>query len=249
MDKENYVTINDEGLAEVSPTASRDAQLAFIDNFRQLQGENTAQIGTQTHALGSDLTAPYGGLHGPSDYMRSRYQTPQTESRVAAMRTASQLSALNQLMQNDQNRWSNRYSQAYRNYQKRANSGGGGGNGDGDGSNININTQTGDGDIDVNTNPNTSGNNIIQTGENTYQNLETGETYSTAGTAFMTTAGSGMSLGVWPNGSRMTEGSTYTAPNGNMYVYKKMNNTQTPNVYLIGTNTYGQGKSSGNGGW
>ena len=130
MDKENYVTINDEGLAEVSPTASRDAQLAFIDNFRQLQGENTAQIGTQTHALGSDLTAPYGGLHGPSEYMRSRYQTPQTESRVAAMRTAAQLSALNQLMQNDQNRWNKRYNKAYSDYQRRkANSGGGGGNG------------------------------------------------------------------------------------------------------------------------
>lgn len=250
MDKENYVTINDEGLAEVSPTASRDAQLAFIDNFRQLQGENTAQIGTQTHALGSDLTAPYGGLHGPSEYMRSRYQTPQTESRVAAMRTAAQLSALNQLMQNDQNRWNKRYNKAYSDYQRRkANTGGGGGNGDGEGSNININTQTDNGDIDVNTNPNTSGNNIIQTGENTYQNLETGETYSTAGTAFMSTSGSGMSLGVWPNGSRMTEGSTYAAPNGNVYVYKKMNNTQTPNVYLMGTNTYGQGKSSGNGGW
>ena len=104
---------------EVSPTASRDATTAFIDTYRQLQGENTAQIGEATHALGSDLTAQYGGLHGPSDYIRSRYQTPQTESRIAALRTTAQLNALNQLMQNEQNKWKNRYNQAYRNYQKR----------------------------------------------------------------------------------------------------------------------------------
>lgn len=104
---------------EVSPTASRDATAAFIDTYRQLQGENTAQIGEAAHALGSDLTAQYGGLHGPSDYIRSRYQTPQTESRIAGLRTAAQLNALNQLMQNEQNKWKNRYNQAYRNYQKR----------------------------------------------------------------------------------------------------------------------------------
>lgn len=111
---------------EVSPTVSRDNQLAFIDQYRQLQGENTAQIGEAAHALGSDLTAQYGGLHGPSEYIRSRYQTPQTESRIANLRTTAQLAALNQLMQNEQNKWANRYNQAYRNYQKRANSSGSG---------------------------------------------------------------------------------------------------------------------------
>ena len=115
------ITINDEGLMEISPTASRDEQMAFIDTYKQLQGENTAQIGTQAHALGSDLPAQLGGLHGPSEYMKSRYQTPQTESRVASLRTAAQLSALNQLMQNEKNKWSNRYNQAYRAAAKRAN--------------------------------------------------------------------------------------------------------------------------------
>lgn len=129
------ITINDEGLMEVSPTAGRDATMSFIDTYRQLQGENTAQIGTTAHALGSDLTAQYGGLHGPSEYIKSRYQTPQTESRIANLRTTAQLAALNQLMQNEQNKWANRYNQAYRNYQKRANSpssGGGSGSGSGD---------------------------------------------------------------------------------------------------------------------
>lgn len=252
-DMDNVITINDEGLMEVSPEASRNAQTSFIDTYRQLQGENTAQIGEAAHALGSDLDAQYGGLHGPSDYIKSRYQTPQTESRIAGLKTAAQLSALNQLMQNEQNKWANRYNQAYRNYQKRANSSGsgsgttstaGGGN-----EGLNITTNTGESeDEDVNTNPNTSGNNLIQTGDNVYKNLNTGETYSTADTAFMTVASSGMSLGLWPDGSKMTVGSTYTAPNGNVYTYQKFDNTPTPNVYLVGGNTYGQ-QSGGDGGW
>ena len=120
MDNDNYITINEQGLAEVNPTASSDMQNAFIDAYRNIQGENTAQIGTQAHDLGSDLEAQYGGLHGPSEYMKSRYQTPQTESRIAGLRTASQLSALNQLMQNDVASWKDKYSQAYRDAQKRA---------------------------------------------------------------------------------------------------------------------------------
>ena len=120
MDNDNYITINEQGLAEVNPTASSDMQNAFIDAYRNIQGENTAQIGTQAHALGSDLEAQYGGLHGPSEYTKSRYQIPQTESRIASLRTASQLSALNQLMQNDVASWKDKYSQAYRDAKKRA---------------------------------------------------------------------------------------------------------------------------------
>lgn len=98
---------------EVSPTVSRDQQLEFIDKYRQTQADNTAQIGEIAHALGSDLDSPYGGLHGPSEYIKSRYQTPQTESRIAGLRTAAQLSALNQLMTNEQNKWQERYNKAY----------------------------------------------------------------------------------------------------------------------------------------
>lgn len=126
MNNDNYLVINDQGLAEVSPTASRDLQQAFIDTYRETQAGNTAQIGEAAHALGSDLPAQYGGLHGPSDYIKSRYQTPQTESRIAGLKTAAQLSALNQLMSNEQAKWADKYNQAYRNYQKRANSKGSG---------------------------------------------------------------------------------------------------------------------------
>ena len=119
MNDDNYLSINDRGLAEVSPTASRDQQMAFIDNFRQAQGQNNQQIADSIHALGSDLEAPYGGLHGPSDYIKSRYQTPQTESRMAGLRTTAQLAALNQLMQNDLAKWKDKYNQESRNYNKR----------------------------------------------------------------------------------------------------------------------------------
>lgn len=121
---EEYLRFNDQGLAEINPMASYNAQNQFIDNYRNLQAENTAQIGTQTHALGSDLPAQKGGLHGPSEYWKSRYQTPQTESRLASLRTANQLQALNQLMQNDLANETEKYNQASRAANQRANSGG-----------------------------------------------------------------------------------------------------------------------------
>lgn len=106
---------------EVNPTASRDQLMGFIDTYRQLQSSNNAQAAASAHALGSDLTAPYGGLHGPSDYIKSRYQTPQTESRIAGLRTAAQLSALNQVMDNELTKWKQRYSNAYSNAQNKSN--------------------------------------------------------------------------------------------------------------------------------
>lgn len=121
--------------------ASYNAQQEFIDNYRTAQSEKTNQIGEQAHALGSDLTAQYGGLHGPSEYWLSRYQTPQTESRLATLRSANQLQALNQLMQNDLAREQEKYSQAYRNYQKKAR---GYGSGGGSGGNTGTTTTTND---------------------------------------------------------------------------------------------------------
>lgn len=244
MNDDNYITLTEEGIAEINPTASSDMQQAFIDTYRQTQGENTAQIGETAHALGSDLPAQLGGLHGPSEYMKSRYQTPQTESRVAALRTAAQLSALNQLLANDQARWKDKYNQAYRAAQKRErakrnqlynNLYGGGGNGGGDGTSLlNITTETGaPGTIDVNTNPNTGEGNIVQIGDGVYQNVSTGETYRNAPTSFMGLYNQGMSLGVWPNGAPFTIGSTYTQ-GGTTYKYDKLNNMATPSVFVVG---------------
>lgn len=234
MDNDNYLTLNEQALAEVSPTASQAIQNAFIDNYRQAQAEKTAQIGEAAHALGSDLEAQYGGLHGPSEYIKSRYQTPQTDQRLATLRTASQLSALNQLLNNDLANWADKAYQAKRNAVARSNKKTPTTTPTTDTEGLNITTETNaPSQIGVDTNPNTSGNNIIQTGENTYKNLGTGESYSTADTAFMSTASQGMSLGVWPDGSRMTIGSTYKAPNGKTYTYQQTSNMATPSVFLL----------------
>lgn len=229
MNDDNYLTINEQGLAEVSPTTSRDQQLGFIDTYRQLQGENTAQIGTAAHALGSDLTAQYGGLHGPSDYIKSRYQTPQTESRIAGLRTAAQLSALNQLMANEQAKWADRYNQAYRNYQKRSY--------DAsktsttttpsvDNSKLPVDTNGGDKTQDTDEWQPGPGD-LVPSGTDAngatayhYTDPISGQSYilQNPSVAYDAMTQQSSSLGLWPDGSKMTPGSTYTT-GGKVYTY------------------------------
>lgn len=223
------ITINDEGLMEVSPTASRDATTAFIDQYRQLQGENTAQIGTAAHALGSDLTAQYGGLHGPSDYIKSRYQTPQTESRIANLRTTAQLAALNQLMQNEQNKWANRYNQAYRNYQKRsydASKNSTATTSSTAGSNLPVDTNTGS-DTQETDEWQPGVGDLVPSGTDTngattyhYTDPISGQSYilQNPSVAYDAITQQSSSLGLWPDGSKMTPGSTYTT-DGKVYTY------------------------------
>lgn len=111
----DYLRLTDDDRLELIPETQRDATMDFIENFRATQGERNTQLGESAHALGSDLAAPYGGLHGPSEYMKSRYQSPQTESRLANLRATAQLDALNKLMQNDVARYQAQVSNAYHN--------------------------------------------------------------------------------------------------------------------------------------
>ena len=235
---DDYLRFNEQGLAEINPMASYNTQQEFIDNYRAAQDEKTNQIGEQTHALGSDLTAQYGGLHGPSDYWKSRYQTPQTESKLATLRTANQLQALNQLMQNDLANEAEKYNQAYRNYQKKARtygsgSGSGGGNttdgGDGgSGEKLNIRTLSGTDSVDVNDTLNTKPGDLIlsgttKSGAPAYKwtdpvsganyILET-PTYDQSNIMDMTSF-----VGYWPDGQKKTLGSTYTDAQGNRFIY------------------------------
>lgn len=226
MDNDNYLTLNEQALAEVSPTASQAIQNAFIDNYRQAQAEKTAQIGEAAHALGSDLEAQYGGLHGPSEYIKSRYQTPQTDQRLATLRTASQLSALNQLLSNDLANWADKAYQAKRNAVARSNT------------KTPSNTDpTGSSKLPIDTN---SGNKTQQTdewqpkigdlvpsgkdanGATTYSYTDpiSGQSYilQNPSVAYDTTTSQSSALGLWPDGSKMTPGSTY-AQGGNTYTY------------------------------
>lgn len=127
MDDDTIIEI--EGRQYVSPTKSRDEQLAFIDTLRDVTAENTAQINQNTYNLGSPVTSNIGGLGGSEALWQAQYQTPQVDATIADLRTVAQQQALNQELSNLQDVYQNRYKQARRNYAKRAKSSSGGGTG------------------------------------------------------------------------------------------------------------------------
>ena len=105
----------------VNPQVSLNEQNAFIDNLRNTQGQDTAQIRQDTYNLGTAVPSNLGGLTGGSSYFKSRYQTPQTNSMVADLRAAAQSQALSTLLNNEIGKAKKRYSDAYRAAKKRAN--------------------------------------------------------------------------------------------------------------------------------
>lgn len=128
----NNTFATDNGLLQLKPESSRDEQLAFLDTLREIQGTQNQEIQDATHALGSDVTPQYGGLNGTNSYWLSRFQAPQTESRLASLRSAAQSSALNTALNNYLDKLKEDYNTAYRKASKRSrnNSGGNGGGGD-----------------------------------------------------------------------------------------------------------------------
>lgn len=110
----------------VNPQVSLNEQNAFIDNLRNTQGQNTAQIRQDTYNLGTAVPSNLGGLAGGSNYFKSRYQTPQTNSMVADLRAAAQSQALSTLLSNEIGKAQKRYNDAYRAAKKRADKAGSG---------------------------------------------------------------------------------------------------------------------------
>ena len=126
-----------EGRGYLNPQVALDESNTFIDNLRSTQQANNQQIQTDTYNLGTEIPSNLGGLTGAESYFTSRYQTPQTVSATANLRAAAQASALNQVLQNEQDMWKKRYNDAYRAYQKSQynksnNLGGGGGDDEGE---------------------------------------------------------------------------------------------------------------------
>lgn len=111
----------------INPQVSLNEQNAFIDNLRNMQGQDTAQIRQDTYNLGTAVPSNLGGLAGGSGYFRSRYQTPQTNSMIADLRAAAQSQALSTLLNNEIGKAQKRYQDAYRAAKKRANNSTGGG--------------------------------------------------------------------------------------------------------------------------
>lgn len=115
-----------DGRRYVDPNVLLADQNAFIDNYRNLQAQNNAQIAQQTRALGTQVPSQLGGLTGGGSYFRSRYQTPQTNQAIAELRTAAQAQALQQALQNELEKAKKKYKDA----QNKATAGGGGGSND-----------------------------------------------------------------------------------------------------------------------
>ena len=102
----------------LSPTLSSGEQEAFIDNLRNIQSQNNAQIAQQTQNLGTNVPSNLGGLGGGEAYFNSRYQTPQVNEQVTALKSAAQAQALNDVMKDYQAQLQNRYKQKYREFTK-----------------------------------------------------------------------------------------------------------------------------------
>lgn len=113
----------------VKPEVSLNERNAFIDNLRNSQAQNAAQIRQDTYNLGTAVPSSLGGLGGGSRYFAARYQNPQMNSMVADLRAASQSQALNDLLQNEISKAKKRYNDAYRAAKKREGASGSGGNG------------------------------------------------------------------------------------------------------------------------
>ncbi len=117
MNDNEFYTFEDR--AYIQPTVSSGEQEAFINNLRDVQARNNADIAQQTHNLGTDISSNLGGLGGGETYFNSRYQTPQVNEMVDALKAASQAEVVQDIMQNYQAQLKEGYNQAARKYQKR----------------------------------------------------------------------------------------------------------------------------------
>lgn len=118
----NEYTVVDN-TAYANPQVALDEGNKFIDNYRAVQADNTAQIASDTQKLGTNVPTAQGGLTGAGSYFTSRYQTPQINSAIADIRATIQAKALNDVLSNEQAYWQKQYSDAYNAAQKRANAG------------------------------------------------------------------------------------------------------------------------------
>lgn len=120
MNNESY---DFEDRKYVNPTLSRDEQLSFVDNFRNMQQSNMNQIARDTHNLGTDVPSNLGGLTGSERLWNASYVAPKVNSMVSGLRATAQAKALNDVLGNYQEQMKKRYNDAYMAAQRRASGG------------------------------------------------------------------------------------------------------------------------------
>lgn len=121
MNLDDFSTVVDDR-RYINPQVSLDEQNAFINNLRSTQQARNEEIAADTYNLGTAVPSNLGGLGGSGSYFNARYQTPQTNAVVADLRAAAQAQALNDAMNNELAQAQQRYNNAYKAAQKRANS-------------------------------------------------------------------------------------------------------------------------------
>lgn len=118
MNLDDFSTVVDEQ-RYINPQVALDESNAFIQNLRDAQKANTAEIAQDTYNLGMAVPSNIGGLGGSDSYFNARYQTPQTNTIVADLKTMAQAQALNDALNNKMSQAKERYNKAYKSYQKR----------------------------------------------------------------------------------------------------------------------------------
>lgn len=114
MNLEDYA-YEDDGRWYIRPEVALNEQNAFINNYRNIEAQNNAQIARQTRALGTQVPSQLGGLIGGGGYFRSRYQTPQTNQAIAELRSQMQGQALKTALQNELDKAKKQYKDAQNN--------------------------------------------------------------------------------------------------------------------------------------
>lgn len=122
MNLEDYA-YEDDGRWYIRPEVALNEQNAFINNYRNIEAQNNAQIAQQTRALGTQVPSQLGGLVGGGGYFRSRYQTPQTNQVVADLRSQMQGQALQTVLQNELEKAKKKYKDAQNSALKTSNTG------------------------------------------------------------------------------------------------------------------------------
>lgn len=118
MNLDDFSTVVDDR-RYIKPQVALDESNAFIENLRDIQGQGTEEIATDTYNLGTAVPSNLGGLSGAGSYFTSRYQTPQTNEMIANLRATAQAQALSDAMSNTLAQAKERYNKAYKAAQKR----------------------------------------------------------------------------------------------------------------------------------
>lgn len=120
MNLDQFSVVVDEDTRAINPQTSLGEQNAFIENLRNTQAQQNAEIQQQTHDLGTDVPSQLGGLTGGEGYFQARYQTPYTNAAVGDLRAAAQAQALSEAFDLELARANARYNAASKAARERA---------------------------------------------------------------------------------------------------------------------------------